>query len=262
MNKKAISETLVILLIFVVGAIILLFFGSALAGQLKENADIDTCRLSVLAQAQSRKIPGTDTSTPGTLIPLDCPRRILKIFEDKVNINGKNSKKYEFKKQTEDELNHILAEELRLCWYKMAEGNRDIFEHSGLVGFDKTCLICSEIEFDDKSRGKSFGGLLDYLKSREVPKGNISYFDYLVRSQRTYYGWIGEVPWIQYSPFGYGTTERFSEDKVDTSQKYIIYFLVHKPNWLGQFTKMYTIAYYIGIGKEDKLKEECNTLVN
>lgn len=263
MNKKAVSpEIMVVLLIFVIGAMILLLFGSALAGQLKEDADIETCRLSVLAQAQTRKIPVVGVSTPGTLVPLDCPRRNLKIFENKVEINGKKTKKYEFKKLTNDEVNRIFAEELRLCWYKTGEGNRNIFENSYLFGAYYTCLICSEIEFDNTLKGKSFEELLEYLKTRKIPKSDITYFYYLIRTQYDQYFLWGNVPWTQYNPWYHGKTGKISSESIQTDQKYSIYFMIYKPSFFAHYTGAYTQAYYIGLGKEEKLQQECDTLVN
>lgn len=265
MNKKAISPEmlLVTLLIFVIGAIILLKFGDTLVSKLKEDADVETCRLSVLAQAQTRRIPGVGIDTPGTLIPLDCPRRNLKIFENKVEINGKKSKKYNIKKLSENDVNKILAEELRLCWYKMAEGNRNIFEQSYFFELSpNVCLICSEIEFDDKLKGKSFSGLLDYLTSKKIPKGDMSYFNYLVRSQRNLYLLKGTAPWSQWTPYLYGTTNRIDDDKLNTNDKYLIYFLAYLPDKFNQVIGAFTSAYYIGLGKEDRLTTECSQLVN
>ena len=256
MNKRAMSpEMMVVLLAFVIVAMILLAFSDRLISVFREDSDIEICRLSVLAQSQTK-------SFGKSVVPLDCPGRNLKIYENKVEINGKKSKKYEFKELTADELNHIVAEELRLCWYKMAEGNRNLFEQSYLFGDYNTCVRCSEISFDEKLKGKSFEGIVDYLKSNKIPKADISYFDYLIRSQSNLYLLWGNIPWTQYTPWGYGTTKEFSEDRINTNEKYSIYFLAYKPAWLSQFTKAFTSAYYIGLGKEDKVSKECAILVN
>ena len=256
MNKKAVSpELLVTLIVIILAAITLFAFSGELTSLLKEDADIETCRLSVLAQAQT-KILGK------SIVPLDCPRRTIKIYENKVEVNGKKSSKYSFKKLTENEVNRILAEELRLCWYKLIEGKRDVFESSFIIGADNTCLICSEIEFDDKLEGQIFSGLLGYLKSKEIPKGDLTYHDYLIRSQRELYLLWGNVPWTQYTPWSYGTTNKVVEDKFNAQEKYTIYFLAFKPNWGEEFTKMFTSAYYIGLGKEYKFTDECTILMN
>ena len=263
MNKKAMSETMVILLIFVLGAIILFNFSGKLSTFFKEDSDIETCRLSVLAQSQTRNIPVVNVGTPGTIVPLDCPRRILKVFEDKVEIKDKKSTKYKFKKLSEDDINNLVAEELRLCWYRMAEGKRNIFENSWIFGDPYTCLICSEIQFDDELKGKSYGGLLEYLKSRKIPKSDISYFAYLIRSQNNIHLLWGRLPWAQWTPWGYGTTDKIDkDDKINTNDKYSIYFIAYKPSFASQVTKAYTQSSYIGLKIEEKLTEECHIQVN
>ncbi len=262
MDKRAVSpETLVILLAFVIGALILIAFGSALGSQLKEDADIETCRLTALAQSQTRKIPVVGVSTPKTIISLDCPRRNVKIFENKVELNGKKYGKYSFKKLSADEANRFVAEELRLCWYKMLEGKEDIFESSYIANLNKVCLICSEIEFDSGLNGKTFDGLLEYIKSKKIPRRDTTYYNYLVRQQSNKY-LLNAIPWTQYTPWGYGTTQKFSDDKLSANQKYTIYFLAWKPDWLNQFIGAYTASYYIGLGDENKLSAECDLSVN
>lgn len=261
MNKKAIAITTVVaLVILILGAWVMFAFAGKLGTLFKEDSDIETCRLSVLAQAQTRNIPVVNVDTPGTIVPLDCPRRNLKIYDNKVEINGKESAKYDFKKLTQDEINNIIAEEMRLCWYKMGEGGKNVFEHSILLGVDKTCLICAEIEFDRKLNSE-YGGLVDYLKSRKISKGEISYYEYIAREQRNLYI-LNNIPWTQWTPWGKGSTERISEDRLITNQKYSIYFLAYKPSAVDQATGSLSIAYYIGLGKEDKLREECTVLVN
>lgn len=253
MDTKGISaEMMVVLLAFVIVAMILLAFSSQLKDLLIQDSDVEICRLSVLAQAQT-KVAGK------TIVPLDCPRRIVKIFNDKAEINSKRSK-YQYKQLTNEQVSEIIAEELRLCWYMMAEGKRNIFEQSYFFETKfNTCLICSEIEFDKSLKGNSYSGLLEYLKLK-IPKGDISYLDYLTKAQSDFY--LGYIPWTQWNPFFYGTSNKVIDTKIDSNQKYVIYFLAFKPAWLLQKTKAQTSAYYIGLGNEEKLSEECAILVN
>lgn len=252
---------MVVLLIFVIGALILLTFGYSLANQLKEDTDIETCRLSVLAQAELRKVPVIGISSPKTIVPLDCPRRKIKIFEDKVEIDKKKLKRYKFNQLNREDVNRILAEELRLCWYKMAEGTKDVFEYDWLVSLKNVCLICAEIEFDKELNEQSFDGLLDYLKSNNLPKSDITYFNYLIRNQRDRY--LGYLPWSQYwTPWSWGTTNEIDKGSISTIEKYYIYFLAYKPDFFNTNIKAYTQAYYIGLGNGNKLTGECNEQVN
>ena len=262
MNKRSIeTETLVILLIFIVAAFILLVFSSQLSDILKGTTDIETCRLSVLAQAKTRTLPLVGVDTPKTAISLDCPRRILKISENKVEVNGKKSAEYDFKKLTSNDVNHIVAEELRICWYMMAEGKQNIFEESILFGTDRTCLICAEIQFDEKLKNQYFEGLDEYLRANKIPKSNINftYFDYLIREQSHP---AAKIPWSQYTPWGSAQTGKIYEKGLNENEQYLAYFLAYKPPRLLEFVGAYPSIYYIGLGKENKLTEECDILVN
>ncbi len=254
--KKAemMFTTLVAVFILVLGALVLFKYAGDLKSILTEDADIETCRLSVLAQSQMKALGKS-------VVPLDCPRRNLKIYSNKVEINGKKSSKYEFKEISTEDINFIFAEELRSCWYKMTEGNRDIFENSIFYGVDNTCLICSEIEFNDNLKGKTFLGLSLYLKSTKIPKTAVSYQDYLERPQRNLY-LLNQIPWTQYLPWGIGTTGRIFEDKISSDDKYLVYFLAYKPAAFAETTKALSIAYYIGLYKENGLKDQCSILVN
>ena len=190
-------STLAIIILLLVLAYVLLTNTNTFAGILKKGGDIEVCRLSVLAQA-SVKLAGQSP------LSLKCPRREIKLFNDKVEINGKKEAKYEFKKLDDNIVNKIVAEELRLCWYKMGEGEVNVFQQAYVTEIDTVCLICSEISFDQKLENKQFQGLVDYLKGNKMHETDIYYFDYLIRSQRNTYLLWGNIPWSQYTPWGLG----------------------------------------------------------
>ena len=76
----------VIVLIFVV-LLILLPYTDRIVGILKRNGDVETCRLSVLAQSQVKAFGKSP-------IKLKCGRRQVEFFNNKVEINGKKESKY------------------------------------------------------------------------------------------------------------------------------------------------------------------------
>ena len=253
MNKRGVEpQVLVVLIIAIASAIVLFSFGYSTAGTLKENADVDTCRLSVMAQSQTKFFGKS-------VVKLDCPRRNIKIFENKVELNGKASKKYSFGKLTQEEVNKIAAEELRLCWYKMAEGNQNVFEESYIFGTDRTCLICSEIQFDEKIKTRQFTGIDNYLRNRTMPKSTMNYWEYLVRNQNHP---AAKLPWSQYTPWGSAQTGKIYESVFNSNEKYLVYFLAYKPPRVAEFIGAYPSIYYIGLGKADKIREECDILMN
>lgn len=274
-NKSEIGYgALATLIIAMVIAFILMNYSGALASIVKKGSDIEVCRLSVLAQAQT-KVAG---QTP---VSLQCPRRQVKFFNDKVEIDGKKDDKYDFEKLDDNSVNKVVAEELRLCWYKFGEGKINVFRQN-IAGdiittaSEYVCAICSEISFDKKiDRNKKFSGLVDYLKSSKIPQQDIYYFNYLINSQRNLYLLWGYIPWTQYTPWGWGTTDRITDNFEESLRKYkesssdfepgenyVVYFQASKPAWLKDKFGHTTSAYYIGIGKPAKVAEECKRLAN
>jgi hypothetical protein len=255
MDKKAFTpqEVIIFLIIFMVGAGILFSFSNRAGRALIEDGNIEACRLSVLAQAQTKTL-----GKP--LISLDCPRRNIEFFDNKIYLNEKKYSDYRFKELGSDTVNKAVAEELRKCWYMMAEGKRNIFENEWF-GIDNTCIVCSEIEFNDELKGSRYSGLVNYLNSNKIPNGEITYNDYLIRSQSNIYT-LG-IPWTQFLERGYGTTLSGKINNVfDANDKYSIYFLAYKPTQLAEYANSVTSAYYIGIGDESKVSEECTSLLN
>ena len=277
-NKKGIGfYTLAVLLILLAILLIFLPFTSTLVAMLKKGGDIEACRLSVLAQAQT-KLGG---SSP---VSLKCDRRQVKFYNNKIEINGKKDPKYDFKQLDSSVVNKAVAEELRLCWYMMGEGELNVFQQqlseATIVAFtgENVCNICSEISFDKSvDRTKQFTGLVDYLKGNKIPNQDAYYFDYLIKSQRNKYLLWGIVPWTQYTPWSWGTTDKISDNleedlkkyqeagtytEFNPDERYIIYFLAWKPSWLKEKLHSSTSAYYIGLASPGKVVSGCRMLVN
>ncbi len=275
-SKRSLAYSqLAVIILILVATFILLNWAGLFSNLIKKGGDIEVCRLSVWAQAQT-KLMG---STP---LKLNCDRRQVEFYNEKVEINGKEEAKFEFKQLSNDIVSKVIAEELRLCWYMMGEGETDVFEQAMLIGNPQSvCAICSEIIFDDKiDRNKKFAGLIDYLKSNKIQGKDMFYFDYLVRSQRNRYLLWGNIAWSQYTPWGWGTTNNLPQkaagensesnlknynnhgDLFDPQKTYVIYFLSHKPNWAIEKTRAVTSSYYIGLGEPSKAAIECERLVN
>ncbi|MDP3766223.1 MAG: hypothetical protein Q8R04_06955 [Nanoarchaeota archaeon] len=278
-EKKGIGYGIMamILLVLVISGV-LLSYTNSLAGILKKESNIEVCRLSALAQAQT-KFAGQSP------ISLKCSRKEVKFFNNKVEIDGKKESKYEFNQLDDNSVNKVVAEELRLCWYMMGEGRVDVFRQDVVdeaviyTSGENVCIICSEISFDSKANNKRFSGLLDYLKSTKIPKDKVKedtyYFDYLIHSQRDRYLLWGNIPWTQYTPDGWGTTDKISDNVeenikqytasssgFDTNENYIVYFLAWKPAWAQEKIGHTISAYYIGLGKPSKVAKECRRLAN
>jgi hypothetical protein len=268
-GKKGIGvSTLAVLILFLSIFLVLIAFTGGIKNFLQERSDVEVCRLSAIAQAKT-KPAGLDV----TKVSLKCPRRQVKFFEDRVEINGKRMRKYKFNKLDSNTVNKVVAEELRLCWYMMGEGELNVFR-ANLVVNENACVICSEIGFDKSVGKQTFSGLVDFLKTEKIPNSDEYYIDYLVKSQRNMYltvPFVGLLPWTQYGPWGYGTTN-FIEDEskrqkpdttsFDTSKQYVIYFLGFKPGIVNSVLQAFDSAYYIGLGEPEKAVKECQRIVN
>ena len=127
--------TLVAIISVAVAAIILFAFSGELFAKGKNASDIEACRLSVIAQGET-KIAGK------TLAALKCPRREIKLFDGKTELNGKKLS-YKFKDLNEEIVNKAVAEELRLCWYRMGEGKKIFSMNPFLMPKNLSKFLCS-----------------------------------------------------------------------------------------------------------------------
>ena len=162
-NKGVITQQFALMVILVIAAIVLLSTTIGFVTIFKAKSDIEVCRLSVLAQAQTKKFGPIDL--PSSIISLDCPRRHVEFFNNKVEIDGKKSKDYKFGELKEENVNKVIADELASCWYKMGEGIINVFEQEVIVGRDYVCLICAEKDFDKKTEKTNFKNLVSFLKN-------------------------------------------------------------------------------------------------
>ncbi|MEM4637539.1 MAG: hypothetical protein QXK76_00765 [Candidatus Woesearchaeota archaeon] len=149
---------------------------------------IETCRISVLAQAKL-ELAGTSP------LSLNCLRRYIDIYKDHVelgnqpdktktiSIYNKGKKSNRYKELNEDIVNYIVAEEMRICWYQFGEAKTEIFPNNEklteIIGTadDDICFICSEIEFID-IKNKQYTGLIEYLKNNYPKDKKYTYWEY------------------------------------------------------------------------------------
>ena len=273
MKLKKRAQVMPFLVILILGLLILLFMGpltSTTVSTLSRGADVEKCRLSAIAQSKT-KVAGT------SIVSLKCPRRQLTFYDNRVVVNGKMVRKHEFDKLDDKTVNKIIAEELRLCWYKMGEGEYDVFKQN-IIAHDNVCVVCTEIDFDEDVKQEEFLGLVDYLEKEEMPNSDLTYQDYLVKPQENMYVTLpggSKVFWTQVitSWLGiYGTTdlikqgidpkEESKKTPFEKSKKYIVYFLGFKPGKYHEIVSAYDSAYYIGLGEPKKLATECARLQN
>jgi len=270
--------TLVAIILVAVTAIILFSFSGELFAKGKSASDIEACRLSVIAQSKT-KIAGR------TSVSLKCPRREIVFFNNKVEINGKKSSGYDFKHLSRDIVNMVLAEELRLCWYRMGEGKEEVFGEDLILDFNIVCSICSDIKFDkevvESGRGvATFSDLIPYLKSKKLSDSKtqgISLWDYFTKiegfAQFENYavvlslekGFVNPVDLIKQ---GLKAEEietmvpEFFESSFSPEKSYSVYYEGLKSSSLAQITGVESV-YATGILENRKVAEKCkNNIAN
>lgn len=253
MKLKKRAVVMPFLVILILALVIMLFMGplsSTIAGTLKRSADVEKCRISVSSHS---------TSIGKFVIPLKCPRRQLTFYDNKVEVNGKMMRKYDFDKLDEKTVNKVIAEELRLCWYKMGEGEINVFAPDFSTSSD-VCVICTEINFDKSVKSStSFKGLFQYL-DKEMPSSKMSYKDYITKSQEKYkLNYL--LPWTQY--YSPASSNMVPPDiSFDPSKGYVIYFLGFNPSMLSELVVRFNFINLIGVDTSDKLETVCGSLQN
>ena len=229
----------------------------------KEKSDIETCRLSVLAREKT-KFAGK------TSVNLDCPRRQIIFYNNKVEINGKKDASYNFKNLDDKTVNEVLAKELRLCWYKLGEGKVNGFDAPLFIPNSPkklSCLICSEIKFDDSLSKNIFYGLEEYLKNTKTQ--GTTYWDYIIKPQKVVkfrFNVVGKgfSGYIQDS-----TTSKIDINNFEAGKDYIIYYSVYQTDQVDQWINSLPISnqdfnddYYIGVDTPDNVIENCGIINN
>ncbi len=157
MNKKAMIEFLVgLMILLVVAAVILIFYGKTSAVSEAKNV-ADACKQSIEINNIGR-IGGTPLFDE-----VKCPTEYKTIDTD-------NS----------EEIKKELAHDMATCWYKMGRGQYEVF-NTDMLQEKEYCVICSVTEFDN---AQEISGFLDYMTKNPAPLlytggESMSYTDYL-----------------------------------------------------------------------------------
>ena len=266
-KKSEIDQQLVLLVILVAAGLVITSAAIAFVNFFKSSSDIEACRLSVLAHAQTKKIGPIDLAK--SVLSIDCPRREVEFFKNKIEIDGKESKEYSFNELDDNTVNNVIADELASCWYKLGQGEIDVFDRAWFLDVKNVCLVCSEVKFNENVKKDKFENLDNFIKKATMKNTGTTYYNYLTKGQRDRYlnlGVLGtDLPWTQcLGGWRDASSNLVEEDqKFDKNNQYTVYFLAYKPSWFNdKILQSYDAAYYVGLGKASKLTRECNLLVN
>ena len=250
MNKKGgMRETLVRVLLFIAAAVLVFYVANFSFAYIGAKTDLEQCRLSVLAQTKTAQPTSGYFNSP---IILNCPRKVVEIYEDKVMVDGKPDYlqlNLDLDNElTKEDVNYIFAEEMRECWYKFGEGRLDVFNEDK---WDRVCMICSKVSFDKNNMGETYSGFRDYLRQHSSLKfdDEMTYETYL--NQNAEDGWI-DVP-DKYRGFNYVA------DSFSTGSSYLVYFIGFKEQAgadIGGFMPSY-YTVYVG-DTEESVNEVCD----
>jgi hypothetical protein len=240
------------MILIVAGAIILLLFITQFSSKATYEESINTCRFSVLAQVATELKPGLS----GAKSPLDinCDKRYVKFYNTKVELglNPENMKPKEiqiegektkrFKVLTDQVVNQVIAEELRICKFQFADGKVAIFTNDEHFFADKAvCFVCSEITFSNLNTQK-IESLIEYTKKTSFDDTGTTYYDYL--TEETVYG---NSMWLE-------PEENPDSLIIDTSKKYAVYVWRYNRAHLS----LYKNGIRVNIRPYDELNNVCN----
>jgi hypothetical protein len=209
-NQQQYMTGLVLLLLV---AVVMLFFYGRFGEIATQDNSVDLCRQHVQVSAIAR-VGGLQIYDVGK-----CPTEYIEIDET-----------------DEEKIKKKVANEMADCWYKLGEGEYELFEAD--TGTVQHCVICSVMDF---SVNTEVDGLLEYLGENAAPAHYtiddyaggepVSYADYL-------HGYRSD-PAVQL------LYEDETQDVLDTSYDYATIFMYAKK---GQVSKIWTTSGGLVVG--------------
>jgi hypothetical protein len=207
MKKALVSSTLIITIILILSFAVTAYAVGKVVGVIPKTIDAETCRSSVNARDLANKawLPG-QVAVSQDKIPLLC-----KTQNKCLTMGGKCSAGYEkIPVISDEEIKKEIANSMYDCWSMLGEGKKDFLGswQSGFFG-RLHCVICSEIEFDDKIKSKfqTIDGLYQYMYENPIPGKDMTYMQYLSNNPNV-------------------LIDKSVKDSIPTSQKYDITFYV------------------------------------
>ncbi|MGV8152378.1 MAG: hypothetical protein ACP5OG_04805 [Candidatus Nanoarchaeia archaeon] len=215
-NAELTSTQIVLLLVLVLGFAICLYF--IINYFWTPEIDKQACHESAVLKATIPDING-EKAIP---LPLNCETEKICITQNLI-LNGDCSEEFANEKYStvritsnkdkqDNEINAIIAEKVKDCWWMMGEGKLQI--HSRYLDFKigKVCNICTRIAFSEelKKEKKSVNGFVNYLMTHEIEK------------DKTYWNYITDTTGAHISGYDY------EKDKLDLTQTAIVFQEISK----------------------------------
>lgn len=132
-------KTLVRIILILSAAFIIGLFVMGITKVMTKGGDVENCRTSIIAAAQSKKLP-TTKGIGRPIANLNCPRQEFVLYKKDIVEKGEIN---------QDKAHKRIADAMAECWYMVGEGKMDPF--SDWEDKNKNyCLICKTIKFDKK----------------------------------------------------------------------------------------------------------------
>ena len=132
-------KTLVRIILILSAAFIMGLFVMGITKVITKGGDVENCRTSIIAAAQSKKLP-TIKGIGRPIANLNCPRQEFVLYKKDIVEKGEIN---------QDKAHKRIADAMAECWYMVGEGKMDPF--SDWEDKNKNyCLICKTIKFDKK----------------------------------------------------------------------------------------------------------------
>lgn len=239
MEQSALVKIIGIVAGFVVLAILFHHFFILIYGETPENI----CRMSVISHAKTQAA-GSPTMN------IKCPRKFIVIdnegyktyYADELPIDKEKLKyRQEFKEGSKKEqIYKLMADEMAKCWYKMGEGNLDVFSEDWFF-IKNTCVVCAEIGFSKDFEGDlgTISEFQEYLENNKFTKYNMekNYFDYLYKKYPASFSINALLYYSEEDSLEFLADEK---DEITTDNNYFISFKGYK------FTKVTAGVNYFG----------------
>ncbi len=168
MNKKAMQESLLTMIIGVVIFILMLGLNNVINATLSEARHREVCRLSIAEVELAKK------ATLETLKPqIDCPMSVTDIEKDDL---PKDEAK------AADLVKREFAQAMYDTWYVSAQGEHRTFQQRIFTKGNVHCLLYSRInlhDIDEALNKEDLGGMTSWLTVNNPPESSKSYFTHL-----------------------------------------------------------------------------------
>lgn len=281
-TKKGIEQSALVKIIGIVASfvVIALLFKNIFYVTYGETAE-NVCRMSVVSHANTQ-VAGSP------VMNLKCPRKFitfdnegykqyyadeLPIDKDKLSYNTKFKDNIPVKAQ----FYKIMADEMAECWYKLGEGEMDVFQED-LLFKRPSCLICSQVdfskEFEKNTDLGTIGEFDEYLRTHNFTKYGINqgYRDFLYKNYQSSLS----IRWLSFYNQEDSVQIMFDENTPLKAKPYLIYFKGYKfdktnkvLNYLGESLVGESInrifpndRYFVFFSGQEDITKSCYMMVN